>query len=419
MKLSAFGEKFTSQSGILSLMDDLGNALAGDQEMIMMGGGNPAQIPAIEKTFRERLQRLLDEPADFRRLIGTYDPPQGKSSFVKALAELLRRQYGWPISERNIALTNGSQPAFFMLFNMLAGEFSDGSRKHIQLPMCPEYIGYADAGLSPEFFRAAKPKIEQLDGGFFKYRVDFGQLQLGQDTGAICVSRPTNPTGNVITDAEVRQLASMAREQDIPLIIDGAYGLPFPALTFVDAQPYWDENCILCLSLSKLGLPAVRTGIVVASEELIQALTGINAIINLAPNSFGSLLTQEMVRDGSIIELSESIVRPFYRDKAFWAVHQLQQAMPDLPMKIHAPEGAIFLWLWFEDLPISSLELYRRLKERGVLVVSGHYFFLGLDDPEWPHSQQCIRLNYAQDRALIERGIAILADEVRRVYQQG
>jgi len=34
----------------------------------------------------------------------------------------------------------------------------------------------------------------------------------------------------------------------------------------------------------------------------------------------------------------------------------------------------MFLWLWFPDLPISSLELYKRLKARGVLVVSGHYF---------------------------------------------
>ena len=43
MKLSNFGEKFTSQAGITSLMDDLGNALASGSnssgaEMIMMGG---------------------------------------------------------------------------------------------------------------------------------------------------------------------------------------------------------------------------------------------------------------------------------------------------------------------------------------------------------------------------------------------
>jgi len=35
----------------------------------------------------------------------------------------------------------------------------------------------------------------------------------------------------------------------------------------------------------------------------------------------------------------------------------------------------MFLWIWFKDIPIHSFELYKRLKERGALVVSGHYFF--------------------------------------------
>jgi len=37
----------------------------------------------------------------------------------------------------------------------------------------------------------------------FKYHVDFSQLQPGDDIGALCVSRPTNPTGNVLTEDEI------------------------------------------------------------------------------------------------------------------------------------------------------------------------------------------------------------------------
>ena len=47
MKFSGFGEKFTSKAGITSLMEDLGAALAGESDMIMMGGGNPAHIPEV------------------------------------------------------------------------------------------------------------------------------------------------------------------------------------------------------------------------------------------------------------------------------------------------------------------------------------------------------------------------------------
>ncbi|MDI5434805.1 hypothetical protein MJM45_29760, partial [Salmonella enterica subsp. enterica serovar Kentucky] len=39
--------------------------------------------------------------------------------------------------------------------------------------------------------------------GQFKYHVDFEHLHIGEETGMICVSRPTNPTGNVITDEEL------------------------------------------------------------------------------------------------------------------------------------------------------------------------------------------------------------------------
>lgn len=418
MKLSTFGTKFTTHSGILSLMDDLGNALATDHEMIMMGGGNPAHIPEVEDVFRERLQRIINSQSEFTRLVGTYDPPQGEKEFIKELTLFLNRQFGWQLTENNIALSNGSQAAFFMLFNMFAGDFDDGSHKRIQLPLAPEYIGYADAGLSEDFFVATKPAIERIKPHMFKYRVDFNNLEITDSTGALCVSRPTNPSGNVLTNEEVEHLDTLAKAHDIPLIIDGAYGTPFPNLIYTDANPQWNSNTILCLSLSKLGLPAARTGIVIANEEVIKALTGINAILNLAPNSFGSLLALDMVRDDSIVDISNSLIRPFYKEKADFALGCLSRHMDNtLPWRVHKPEGAMFLWLWLKALPISSLELYKRLKQRNVLVVSGHYFFPGIDD-DWQHKNECIRLTFTRDNTTVEKGIAIIADEVRKAYQQ-
>lgn len=417
MKLSTFGTKFTTHSGILSLMDDLGNALATGQDMIMMGGGNPAHIPEVEDIFRARLQRILDSQSEFTRLVGTYDPPQGEKEFIHELAGFLNRQFGWQLTERNIALTNGSQSGFFMLFNMFAGDFDDGSHKRIQLPIAPEYIGYADAGLSEDFFIASRPTIDHLEPHLFKYRVNFSNLSVDRSTGAMCASRPTNPSGNVLTNEEVEHLDALARTHDIPLIIDGAYGTPFPNLIYTDATPQWNSNTILCLTLSKLGLPAARTGIVVASEEVIEALTGINAIMNLAPNSFGSLVALDMVRDDSIADISNTLIRPFYKEKADFAVQCLHRHMDDsLPWHVHKPEGAMFLWLWFRGLPISSLELYERLKQRNVLVVSGHYFFPGIDD--WSHKNECIRVTFTRDNMTVEKGIAIIAEEVRKAYSE-
>ncbi|WP_459782565.1 aminotransferase class I/II-fold pyridoxal phosphate-dependent enzyme, partial [Photobacterium sp. R1] len=106
--------------------------------------------------------------------------------------------------------------------NLLAGEFPDGRHKKILLPLAPEYIGYGDAGVSPDMFISYKHEISLLENGLFKYNVDFNALTLDDSVGAICASRPTNPTGNVLTDEEIRHLDQLAQQHNIPLIIDNA-----------------------------------------------------------------------------------------------------------------------------------------------------------------------------------------------------
>jgi len=418
MKLSAFGQKFTADVGITSLMDDLGNAMASGDDLIMMGGGNPGHIPEMQQRIREILVQISQSDADMRRLVSAYDPPQGEKQFIAALADLLSREYGWDLTSENIALTNGSQAAFFMLFNMFGGDYGDGVHKHILLPLAPEYIGYADAGIGADLFHAVQPDISFTDAHEFKYRIDFDALEVTGETGAICVSRPTNPTGNVITDDELAQLEALARRHNIPLIVDGAYGTPFPSLLFTDAKPTWNEQIILCLSLSKLGLPAARTGIVIAAAPTIKALASVNAIMNLATGSFGAMLAEPLVRSGEILTLSRDLVCPFYKAKMQRAVAAFTGAMEDAPCHwyIHKPEGAMFLWLWFPDLPITSLALYQRLKLRGVLVVSGHYFFPGLPEDGWKHRNECLRVTYSQDDERVAEGLRIIAEEVKAVW---
>ncbi len=415
MRLSTFGKRFTGDSGILRLMEDLGTALSVRRDMLMLGGGNPSHIPAVQAVFRERMRAILETPGEFERLIGNYDAPQGEAEFINALAALLRRELGWDLGPENIALMPGSQSSFFVLFNLFAGDFEDGRHRKILLPMAPEYIGYADLGLSPDFFVSKRPAIEYLDAHTFKYRVDFAEVAVTDEIGAICVSRPTNPTGNVLTDGEIQQLVQLAKASGVPLIIDNAYGMPFPAIIFTEAKPFWDESMVVCMSLSKLGLPAARTGIVVASRELIAAVAKVNAILNLATGSFGPLLALDLARTGEITRLSREVVCPFYRAKADQALTWIREAFQGGEYYVHKPEGAIFFWLWFPGLPITSEELYQRLKRRGVLVVPGHYFFPGLEE-DWRHKHECIRLTYSQDPEAVRRGVGILAEEVRAAY---
>ena len=419
MKFSDFGKRFAGEIGIGELMDDLGDALVADPAPLMLGGGNPAHVPEVQAVLKKRMEDILSKDGEFERVIGNYDTPQGAKAFIGALAELFRDEFGWDIGPENIALTNGSQNAFFSLFNLFAGKFDGAIQKQILLPLAPEYIGYAEVGLEPDFFRSARPDIEILNDRLFKYRVDFDQLKVDDRVGAVCFSRPTNPTGNVVTDQEVSRLRDLANAQGVPLIIDNAYGTPFPNIIFSEAQPVWDENIILSLSLSKFGLPSLRTGIVIARKEIIRVVSRMTSVLSLAPGSLGPALAYDLVKSGDITRVSAETIQPFYRKKADRAVAQLREEIgDDIPMRIHKPEGALFLWLWFEGLPISSRELYQRLKQKGVLVVSGHYFFPGMQQDNWPHKNECIRVTYAQDDELVKKGLSQIATEIKEIYSE-
>lgn len=415
-EFSQFGRHLGGGSGIEELMDDLGHALTGGgADIKMLGGGQPARIPEMNAVWRRRLEELAEEAGGIDRTLTTYDPPKGNPRFLEALAKLFRSSFGWEIGPENIAVTPGGQTAFFFLFNLLAGRMPDGGRKKILLPLVPEYIGYSDQGTDGCVFRAVRPVIEETGPHEYKYRVDFDRLEVTPDIAAICASRPTNPTGNVLTDRETARLSALAKAHNIPLILDNAYGNPFPGIIFTDATPFWEPHVILTYSLSKIGLPGTRTGIVIGPPEIIRALASMSAIVGLSNPSTGQQIMLPLVESGEILRLSREVVRPFYEEKCKLARQTaMEEFGDDIEWRMHRSEGALFLWFWFPGLPITSKELYSRLKKRGVLVIPGEYFFFGLDgQPDWPHRDECIRVSYAMDEAVVRDGLRIIAEEVK------
>ena len=411
-RFSDLGEKLTAPSGIYDLMEDLGQALSAGG-MIMMGGGNPAHIPAVEQVWRTRLEHILATPGAMESMLGDYDTPRGRPDFLETLAAFFRQRLGWPVGPENIAITTGSQTAIFLLFNLLAGPTAGSAQpRRILFPLVPEYIGYTDQGIAPDMFRAWRPEIELHKDDTFKYRLVFGDLT--PDIAALCISRPTNPSSNVITDSELSALSALAAQAGAHLIIDHAYGNPFPGVIFTPVQPPpWEEHVIHTFSLSKLGLPTTRTGIIVAEPRIIDRIARMNAQVVLATSTIGQTITQPLFASDQISAMCADIVRPFYLHRSQAALTALRDSFGPYPhYRVHQCEGAFFLWLWLPRLPITDLELYARLKRRGLLIVPGSYFFPGLQKP-WDHASQCVRLTYSADPATVRRGMAILAEEVR------
>lgn len=415
-RFSDFAVRFAGPTGARQLMDDLGEVLSSGKDLCNLGGGNPAQIPAIESIFHEIISKAVHNGA-FHDLVSRYDGPQGHRPFLIALSDLLNREYGWGVGPDNIAMTTGSQSSFFIIFNLLAGLCGDGKRRHIQLPMVPEYIGYADIAMASNALRTNKPIIERIDSHSFKYHIDFNAFEVDDMTGGVCVSRPTNPTGNVISTEEMERLMMLTQTAGVPLIIDNAYGVPFPNIVFSDIRPMFDSHVIYCMSLSKLGLPGLRTGIVVANEEVIEAIRSINAVMSLATGSLGASLATPLVQSSDVLRLGNEVIRPYYEDRLKHALSCCKKHLSGLDYFIHQPEGAIFLWLWFPELPITAQDLYQRLKTRGVLIIPGHYFFPGFGEP-WKHVHECVRISYSQSSEQVEKGIRVLSEEIRRAFSQ-
>ena len=222
----------------------------------------------------------------------------------------------------------------------------------------------------------------------------------------------------MLTDGEMAKLSDLAKAHNIPLIIDNAYGMPFPNIIHTDAKLTWDDHSILCMSLSKIGLPGTRTGIIVADPKVVSAVSAMNAIVNLSPTRFGTAIATPLLESDELKRLADEEIQPFYQAKANFAVSCLKKELANYPMKIHQPEGAIFLWIWFQDLPINTVELYQRLKAKNTLIIPSEHFFPGIDTTAYSHAHECIRMSIAQDDATLENGIAVIGEVVRALYGQ-
>ncbi len=396
-------------------MDDLGKALASGDKL-SLGGGNPAHIPEMEQIWRREMERIMHNGREFESMVGNYTTPQGDDEFIQNFVTFINKHYNWNLTSKNVAVLGGSQTSFYFLFNMIGGRMQDGSFKKILFPIVPEYIGYADQGVDEGLFVGMKPKITHLDKHTYKYSIDFNNLHITDDIAAIAISRPTNPTGNVITDEEVNKLAELAQKHNIPFILDNAYGLPFPNIVFTEATPIYKPGMIYVMSLSKIGLPSTRTSIVIADEEVIEALAGVNAIVSLSTGTVGQHLMSQVIKNSEVLQLAKDVIQPFYTKKSKQAVKVLHENLrTDIPWHLHKSEGALFLWLWCENMPITSMELYERLKKRNVIVVPGEYFFPGYDE-EWQHKTECIRISYSMKDDVVEKGLKIIAEEVNKAY---
>ncbi len=409
--LSKTGQTMFRLTGVRAIMADIIATLraGGGQEFINLSSGNPLVLPEVEKLWKDCTLELLNSP-EYGEVVGRYGSSQGYQPFIDAIVADFNSRYGWNLSDRNVLITPGSQSIYFYAANAFGGYAETGTLKKIVLPLSPDYTGYGGVSLVPSAVVAYKPNLEIYENARrFKYIPDFSQLSVDENTGCVILSRPCNPTGNVISEEEVEKIGALAAPYNVPVFIDAAYAPPYPALNLVEMKPIISENIVHCMSLSKAGLPGERIGVAIGDEKIISVLQSFQTNMCIHGSRYGQAIATRAVANGELARISDEVIRPFYQKKFAIAESTLDRCLPkQLPWYLHRCEGGIFVWLWLPELPITDWEFYQKLKEVGVILVPGSSFFPGLHE-EWAHKQQCLRISLTASDEAIQLGMERLA----------
>jgi len=346
-----------------------------------------------------------------------YGSSQGYQPLIDAVVKDFNTRYNLNLTDRNILITPGSQSIYFYAANAFGGYTKEGQLKDIVLPLSPDYTGYGGVSLIPEAVKSYQPSLDINETTHrFKYRPNFGNLSINENTGCVIFSRPCNPTGNVLTDEELTKIATLAEAYNVPVFVDSAYAPPFPALNFTEMTPIFGKNIIHCLSLSKAGLPGERIGIAIGDEDIIQVLESFQTNMCIHSPRYGQAIASRAIASGALANIAETVIRPYYQNKFTVLESTLDDAMPEnLPWFLHRGEGAIFAWLWLKDLPMTDWDFYQELKKVGVIVVPGSSFFPGLRE-DWKHKNECLRISLTASDEDIQTVMKRIAQVAQKVY---
>ncbi|EWH22719.1 valine--pyruvate transaminase [Bacillus haynesii] len=420
--LSKIGEKMNEKTGVRAVMSDIQEVLAGgERSYINLSAGNPMILPGVSAMWKSALANLLDDDR-FSSVIGQYGSSYGTDELITSVVRFFSERYRADIRKENVLITAGSQQLLFLAINSFCGMGSGSVMKKALIPMLPDYSGYSGAALEREMIEGIPPLISALDDHTFRYELDreafLERMRTDPSIGAVLLSRPNNPCGNILPGEDVAFISDACRAANVPLFIDSAYAPPFPAIHFIDMEPIFNDQIIHCMSLSKAGLPGERIGIAIGPSRYIRAMEAFQSNAAIHSSRLGQYMAASVLNDGRLADVSLNEVRPYYRNKFMLLKETLLCKMPeDIKWYLHQGEGSLFGWLWFEDLPVTDAALYEYMKADGVIIVPGSSFFHH-QSRHMAHSHQCIRISLTAADEDIIRGIDVLAKIVKGVYEK-
>jgi aspartate/methionine/tyrosine aminotransferase len=268
------------------------------------------------------------------------------------------------VSPDQVLVTTGAIEANYLLFNTLldAGDHVVAvSPAYQQLNSVPKAIG-CDVTLW---------KLREEND--FQYNVD--ELEndlLRPNTKLIVVNTPHNPTGSMLSDAELDRIYALAEARGAYVLCDEAYRwLEIPGNPPM-AKPIRErgERGISVGTFSKpFGLPGLRTGWIAATEEIMQACWNMRDYISLSPGRLNDAMAAHALKHrDQIIGRTNTIVKQNIATANAW-FDEWGELVSWTP-----PKGGLLALMSYK-LDVPSLELSDRLaKDYSVMLAPGSAF---------------------------------------------
>lgn len=419
MFLSSSGMKMARLSGLRRIMDDIatsGRDTSGGR-WLNLSIGNPAPIPEVTRFWQELYDGCVGR--GLQHSFGQYGPSRGTTALVEAVVAYFRQAYSWPLTEQHVVVGPGSQTLGFAAAALFAGPAGDGHRP-VVLPLVPDYTGYQGLCLHDGGVTGLPPRVEVVGERGFRYLVDLEAVDRLGEVGMLLLSTPSNPAGRAVEPAELDALVEAARRRDVPLVLDHAYGEPFPRIGETRTSPRWDEHVVNLFTVSKAGLPGERIGFAIGAERFVAPLVSFVSNTVLHASQVAQQVVAEALTGGALDRITATAVQPYYRTKREVAEKILADVLPDdVAWRLHTGRGGMFCWLWIDEPWFHDTQLYQRMKEKKVFVAPGRPFFVE-DLPPGPladHEHRCLRVSLSPEEPVLLEGLARLGDalaEMRR-----
>lgn len=327
--------------------------------IIGLNVGEP-ELPT-PKVVIEATKKALDEGQTRYSLV------PGIVTLREKIAERSQKKLAFDVKPENIIVGSGSKN---VIFSVLQAIINPGDEVIIPLPYWVTF---------PESVKLAGgiPK-SVMPGKNFSLDIDAIRKVCSQNTKAIIINSPNNPSGAIFSREQLQEIAALAKEFDFYIIADEAYeAILYPEASFTHIACLDEETRKRTLTIQSFSksylMTGFRVGYLVASEEVVKMVNRFNSHMlgNISVYSQVGALTALTHEDKILGDLLPEMKKR--RDLAYELFSQI--------FDIQCPEGAFYLFAdvssFLEKSGETDIEFAARiLEETQVAVLPGSAFGL-------------------------------------------